>query len=317
VLQKAKKLILKYNSVIIVLLLFLFGISFVDNFINSRSIFNTLLEISLYGMIAIGLSLVMITGAIDLSVGYVAGFSAVLTVLLVNITGSIWVGVLTALAAGVIMGMINGSIVTKLGISPLIATIATNYIYKGLSYAVTNKESLRSNYPELAGVYKFRLFDQTYLSLSILVFAAVLIALWIFMKYTKKGLNIYITGGNAEAGELAGINTKRTLLISYALCGLCCAIAGIFMASLSNAAFYTQGSGRDMFAISACIIGGLKMAGGSGTMTNVLIGIVIMRLISTIMNLTAVPSSWVDFVSGTLLIVVLIIDRFTKKQENA
>ena len=99
-------------------------------------------------------------------------------------------------------------------------------------------------------------------------------------------------------------------------CSVLCALAGVFLASNQGAAIYTMGEGRDVFAISACVIGGIKMAGGKGTMLNVLIGILIMRMISTGMNLLLMPTAWVDFVSGALLIVVLIIDRFTSVKKE-
>jgi ribose transport system permease protein len=122
---------------------------------------------------------------------------------------------------------------------------------------------------------------------------------------------MYIAGDNPEAGALAGIDIARTNMIAYTVCGVCCAVAGVFMASSSGAAIYTQGEGRDIFAISACVIGGIRMAGGKGTIVNVLLGVLIMRMISTGMNLMLIPSSWVNFVSGALLIAVLVVDRIT------
>ena len=106
-------------------------------------------------------------------------------------------------------------------------------------------------------------------------------------------------------------------VLAYLICGLCCAIGGLFMASRSGAAIYSQGEGKNVLAISACVIGGVKMAGGKGTMVNVLIGILIMRFISTAMNQMLIPTAWVDFVSGALLVIILIIDKFTaiKKEQ--
>ncbi len=312
-----KNLLIKNNSIVILVLLLLFSTFFVDSFINPRSLSLTVQEISLYGMIAVGLSLVMMAGAIDLSVGYQAGLAAVVTVAVMNATGSIAASVIAALASGALMGLINGSVVTRLKINPLIATIATNFIYKGLIFAMTNKESLRSDYRELKDLYSTKLFGMGALTLPVIVFVLVLVLLALFLTQTRTGIAVYVTGGNAKAGELAGINTRRTLVLVYILAGVCSAVAGIFMASRSNAAFYTQGAGKDIFAISACVIGGIKMAGGSGTMMKVLLGIVIMRVISMSMNLLFIPSSWVNFVSGSLLVLVLIIDHLTSVKQEA
>ncbi len=122
---------------------------------------------------------------------------------------------------------------------------------------------------------------------------------------------MYIEGDNRLAGQLAGISIKRVTFIVYILCGVCCGIAGVFLASNLSAATYTLGEGRNVFAISACVIGGIRLLGGKGTMLNVLIGVLIMRIISTSMNLLFLPIAWVDFVSGAFLIAVLIIDRHT------
>jgi ribose/xylose/arabinose/galactoside ABC-type transport system permease subunit len=313
--RKLNRFVTENNSILILVLIAAFAIIFVPGFTNIRSMTSFVREISLYGMIAVGLSVIMMAGAIDLSVGYQAGFSAVITVAVLNATGSIWLAVLCALVTGVLTGAVNGLIVTKLSISPLIATIATNYIYKGLCFAGTNKESLRSKFPDLKVLYDYKIFGLSWLTPCVIAFVVALVVLSLLLRNTRMGSNIYVTGGNAEAGELAGINTKRTLFLTYILCGLCCAVSGVFMASWSNAAFYTQGGGRDIFAISACVIGGLKMVGGSGTMTKVLIGIVVMRLVSMIMNLSAVSPSWVNFISGALLIIVLIVERYTKVQK--
>ncbi len=314
---KAKDLLLSYNSALILVALLVVGTFVVDKL--PRNFDTIIFESSIYGCIAIGLSLVMVTGNIDLSVGFQAALSAVVAVVVITATGSIVLGVAVALLTGVVMGCINGFAVTGLGISPLIATIATNYIYKGIVYYFTKDGSI---YPPdrdalKSSIAKLQFFDSKFFSLTVILVAVILIVLAFVMRKTNFGNHLYITGDNAEAGKLAGINTKRTAFLAYVICGVLCALAGVFMASNQGAAIYTLGEGRDVFAISACVIGGIKMAGGKGTMLNILIGILIMRLISTAMNLLLVPVAWVDFISGALLIVVLIIDRFTSGEKQA
>lgn len=313
-----KRLLMSYNSVAIFLLLLIFASFFVGKFTRNYS--TILVEASVYGCIAIGLSLVMITGNIDLSVGFQAATSSVITVLVTQASGSVLVGVIAAVVAGAIMGCVNGFVVTKLGISALIATIATNYIYKGIVYYYTKNGSI---YPEgelrsaLKGLVGTKILGVKFITLTVIVVALVLILLTFVLRKTRFGNAVYIAGDSAEAGRLAGINITRTSFFAYVLCGMLCGLAGVFLASNAGAAIYTQGEGRDVFAISACVIGGVKMAGGKGNMLNVLVGILVMRMISTMMNLLLLPSSWVDFVSGALLIAVLIVDRFTSvKKEN-
>lgn len=312
-----KRLFVSYNSVAIFLLLLIAATFFVGKF--DRNYSTVLVESSFYGCIAIGLGLVMITGNIDLSVGFQAATSAVITVLMVQATGSVPLAIAVALLAGVIMGAINGFVVTKLGISALIATIATNYIFKGFVYYFTKDGSiypegeLRTALKALAGT---RIADLKFLTFTVIIIAVILIFLTFVLRKTRFGNNLYIAGDNAEAGKLAGININRTSFFAYVICGILCALAGVFLASSQGAAIYTLGEGRDVFAVSACVIGGIKMAGGKGNMLNVLVGVLIMRMISTAMNLMLLPTAWVDFVSGTLLIVVLIIDKVTSAKKE-
>lgn len=317
--SKYIKLLKDYNAVAILLLLAIIATFFVDGF--SKNIDRVIVEASLYGMIAVGLGLVMVTGNIDLSVGFQAACAAVLAVLVYNVTGgNLILAAIIAIISGIVTGFINGFTVVKLGISPLIATIATNYIYKGFVYFFTKDGAI---YPEgelrrqfQDALSKKELFNVDALAVPVLIVIAVLVVLYFIMRKTRFGVSLYIAGDNAEAGQFAGIDIKKSVWITYIMCGVCCALAGLFLASNAGSAIYSQGEGRDVFAISACIIGGIKMAGGKGTMVNLLLGILIMRVISTAMDMMLIPAAWVDFVSGALLIVILIIDRFTAVKKD-
>jgi ribose/xylose/arabinose/galactoside ABC-type transport system permease subunit len=312
-----KKLIIDNNSVIILAILLLYGIFGVNKFATTFS--SVVVQVSLYGLIAVGLSLVMITGNIDLSVGYQAGLSAVITIMVLNATGNLVVAIMAALLVGAVCGALNGYIVTNIGVSPLIATIATNYIYKGLTYSKTSTGSFAPSdsglKTSLKSIYNFQVVDGSkFMTLTVLIVAIILVLLLFVLRKTRYGNSLYITGDNAEAGEFAGIHTKKVALIAYILCGLLCALAGVFMASRSGAAQYTQGSGMDVFAVSVCVIGGIKMTGGKGTMFHVLVGLFIMRIITNILNLNLIPATYMDLSSGILLIVVLIVDRITNRK---
>lgn len=317
--SKYLKLLKDYNALVIFLLLAIIATFFVDGF--SKNIDRVIVEASLYGMIAVGLGLVMVTGNIDLSVGFQAACAAVLAVLVYNATGgNLLLAAIFAILSGIVTGLINGFTVVKLGISPLIATIATNYIFKGFVYYFTKDGAI---YPEgdlrrqfQTALSKNTLFDIDALAMPVLIVLLVLVILYFIMRKTRFGVSLYIAGDNAEAGLFAGIDIKKSIMITYVLCGVCCALAGLFLASNAGSAIYSQGEGRDVFAISACIIGGIKMAGGKGTMVNLLLGILIMRVISTAMDMMLIPAAWVDFVSGTLLIIILIIDRFTAAKKE-
>lgn len=315
--RRIKRLIGDYNSVAIVLLLLILASFVVDGF-NGKSISTILVQASIYGFIAIGLSLVMITGNIDLSIGYQLSVAGIVCIMVLNATGSMLAAAVSALLCGALTGAINGGIVTKIGINPLIATIATNYIYKGFTYYYTMNGSYtpdKEYKSSLKAITKAELFDQKWLALTILIFIVVLALLFFIMRKTKFGNALYISGDNAEAGRFAGINIERTNFLAFVLCGVFCAAAGILFVSSDSGITYTLGEGKDVFAISACVIGGIKMIGGKGTMVNVLAGVLIMRIISKSLDMMLLPQQWSNFVSGALLIVILLVDQISSRKK--
>ena len=314
---RLKRLVTDYNSIAIVLVLLIVATFVVDGF-NGRSINTILIQASLYGFVALGLSLVMITGNIDLSVGYQVCTAAIVCVLVLNATGSMVLAALAALVCGALTGAINGLVVTKIGVTPLIATIATNYIYKGFSYYFTENGSLTpdKDYKDaLKSIAGARLADSPWLTVTILIFLVVLIVMFFLLYKTKFGNALYISGDNAEAGEFAGINIHRVNFLAFVLCGLFCAVSAVLFASSNSGVTYTLGEGKDVFAISCCVIGGIKMAGGKGTMVNVLSGVLIMRIISKMLDMMLLPQQWSNFVSGALLVVILLVDQLSSRKK--
>lgn len=299
-------------SALILALLLCICAFLVTNLYTKANLTQLLLEISIYGMLAVGLSLVMLSGVIDLSIGFLMGVTAVVITGVLNATGSLALAILLGVIAGMVMGAINGLLVTKGGINPLIATIAMSYIYNGIVNRLTNGSSLRTTEPILREIYSQKILGISFINITLIGFVVLLVIFGFILSKTNFGNNIYVSGGNDEAGMLSGISTNNIRLICYILCGLCCAVAGLFLSARFSGASYTLGQGKEVFAISACVIGGIKMTGGKGTMVNVLFGVIIMRLISTVMNVLLVPSAWTDFVSGMMLLVIIVADQLSR-----
>lgn len=319
--KQATRLIKDNNSILIFALLLFVCFVFVDGYTNG--FYNVIVYSSIYGPICIGLGLVMITGNIDLSVGFQAGLSGTTMVLMFNavyaVTNgdallSLVMGILAAFTVGAITGLLNGFVVAKIGVSPLIATIATNYLFKGIvfnyaksSYAPTDADIVKT-------IAKTKIFGLRWLTPSVILFV-LLIALVAFWMYkTRFGNNLYIVGDNPEAAAYSGISVSHTVLVTYVLCGLFAAISGILMVSFDGYAIYTQGNSLSSFPISCCVIGGIKMAGGKGTAIHILLGVMIMRAISTMMSVMFLNTDMVNLITGVLLVLVLIIDRFTSSK---
>ena len=314
------RLIKDNNSVLILAALLAACFLFVDGYKNG--FYNVIVYSSVYGVICLGLGLVMITGNIDLSVGFQAGLAGVTTVLCFNMTYgatgnpvlSLVIGILAAMVTGALTGLINGFVIAKVGVSPLIATIATNYIFKGLVFYFAQSSFAPDDADIVKTIAKTQLFGFRWLTPSVILFLVIVIIMGFWMYKTKFGNQLHVVGDNPEAASYAGISVTRTVLISYIVCGVLAAISGFLMVSNDGYAIYTQGNSLATFPISCCVIGRIKMSGGKGTVVHMLLGVVIMRAISTMMSVLFLSTDMVNMITGVLLVAVLIIDRFTSSK---
>lgn len=315
--QQAVRLLKDNNSVLILAVFLLIAFLFVDGYVSG--FYNVIVYASIYGVICLGLGLVMITGNIDLSVGFQAGLAGVTTVLVFNSVYSasgnsmlaLVMGIVAALVTGALTGLLNGIVVAKVGVSPLIATIATNYIFKGLVFNFAQSSFAPEDAEIVKTIAKTKLFELKWLTPAVILFLVTVAVLFLFMRKTRFGNNLYVVGDNQEAATYAGIRVSRTVLITYILCGVLAAVSGFLMVSYDGYAIYTQGNSLSTFPISCCVIGGIKMAGGKGTAIHILLGVLIMRAISTMMSVMFLSTDMVNLITGILLVAVLIVDRIT------
>jgi ribose/xylose/arabinose/galactoside ABC-type transport system permease subunit len=315
--QQATQLLKDNNSVLILVILLVVAFLFVDGFKNG--FYNVVIYSAEYGLICLGLGLVMITGNIDLSVGFQAGLAGVTTVLVFNAiygaTGSsvlaLIASIVGALITGAITGFFNGFVITKVGVSPLIATIATNYIYKGLVFSYAQSSVAPTDADTIKLIAKYKIGGLRWLTPMVIIFVVVMALFFFWMYKTKFGNRLHVVGDNPEAAAYAGISVTNTTWVTYVLCGILAAVTGFLMVSFDGYTIYTQGNSLSTFPISCCVIGGIKMAGGKGTVVHVLLGVVIMRTIQAIMSALFLSTDWVNFITGALLILVLVMDRFT------
>ena len=317
------RLIKDNNSVLILALLLFICFAFVDGY--RGGFYNVIVYSSIYGVVCLGLGLVMITGNIDLSVGFQAGLAGVTTVLSFNAmyqaTGgnsglSLVVCILVAMLTGAVTGLFNGFVVAKIGVSPLIATIASNYLFKGLVFYFAQSSFAPDDVDTIKFIAKTKIFDLKWLTPSVLLFVVIVVLVGLWMYKTRFGNRLHVVGDNAEAAAYSGIPVDKTVLITYIICGVLAAVSGFLMVSFDGYTIYTQGNSLSTFPISCCVIGGIKMSGGKGTVVHMLIGVIIMRAISTMMSVMFLNTDMVNLITGVLLVVVLIIDRFTSAKST-
>lgn len=274
-------------------------------FLTSTNLLNVGLATSVAALLAVGQTYVIILAEIDLSVGAALGFSAVVTALILRSDG-----LLPALAAGVAVGvavgLINGLLVTKARMPSFIATLATMSVLGGLSLQLT------SGNPVAVTDYTFQGIGQNRLAgipVPVLIMLVVFAVFGFVLARTRYGRFVYATGDNAEAARLSGIRTQRVKVLAFVISGVLAALAGFILTARLSTAEPTAGTGLELEAIAAVIIGGTSLAGGRGTLIGTLVGALVLGVIDNGMNLLDVSPFLQDVVKGLVILLAVFLDR--------
>jgi ribose transport system permease protein len=284
-------------------------------FLTSINIFNILRAFSWIAISAFGISMVIITGGIDLSVGSVMALSGLVTAMMLKTNLGVFLSILGGLLIGAFVGFINGLLVSKTNLPPFVATLGTMSIARGFCYGLTGGWPVR----ELpSGFMLWGQYDIPFLGVGIPLPVIIMIILAIvtsmFLNRTAWGYKIYAVGGNEQAASLSGINTGRVKLEAYTFCGLLTAIGGLLMTARLGVAAPTAASGYELDIIAAAVIGGTSLSGGEGTILGVLIGAAIMQVLRTGMVLLGFPAYWQPAAIGAIIILAIIFDQYRKKR---
>lgn len=288
------------------LLVLLVALSFVsEHFLTWNNLINVLRQAALTFLMAAGLTLVVLTGGIDLSVGAVLGLSACLGASLIS-QGHVLAGVAAALAAGLACGVVNGSLVAYVRVPAFIATYGMLWIAHGLGYVFMQGEVF---YGFPGG---FRAIGAGFLGpipAPIIAMLAVLLVLHVMLHHTRQGRAIYAIGGNPVAARLSGMPVRPRLVATYGLSGLLAAFAGLVVIARTNAA--DAGTGEELLlpTIAAVCLGGTSLLGGVGGVAGTAVGAIILALTINGMNLLGVNTFWQAFVTGAIIIVSVLADQ--------
>ncbi|YCA43970.1 ribose ABC transporter permease RbsC [Bacillus sp. JZ8] len=278
------------------------------SFLEPLNLLNLLRQVAINALIAFGMTFVILTGGIDLSVGSILALSSAL------IAGMIVSGIDPILAIligcilGAVMGAINGLLITKGKMAPFIATLATMTIFRGLTLVYTDGNPITG----LGENYAFQLFGRGYF-LGIPVPAITMIiafaVLWVILHKTSFGRKTYAIGGNEKAALISGIKVPRVKVMIYALAGLLSALAGAILTSRLNSAQPTAGTSYELDAIAAVVLGGTSLSGGRGLIVGTLIGALIIGTLNNGLNLLGVSSFFQMVVKGIVILIAVLIDR--------
>ena len=277
-----------------------------DAFLTTNNIFNVLRQTSLLFFMSAGLTLVILTGGLDLSIGSNIALSACVAATVIKATGSAWLGGATGLGCGFLIGLINGVLVTRLRIPSFIATYGTMWIIQGATYYYMAGQVIHGFPPA------FRALGSGYLiGIPIPVFLmAIFLGLGsFFTQRTIWGQQIYAIGANPVSARLSGIPTMRRLVLVYAVSGGMAGLASLIFLARLNSAEGDIGDSLTLPAIAAVLIGGTSLFGGIGTMSGTLIGALILTLVLNGMNLLAVNANWQPLVTGVIVVLAVWVDK--------
>lgn len=282
-----------------------------DNFFSAINIQNILIQAASNAIIAVGMTIVIISGQIDLSVGAVMALSSVLGAKVMVSTGSISAGVAVALIAGVLCGLVNGLIIALLDFQPFITTLSTMWLFRGIAYVITNGQPVTNLPGNLMNLTAGKLLGLSYV---VWIIIALYILCFFGLEKTTYGRRIYAIGDNQEASRISGINVKGTKILVLIIAGLMSAIAGIIVMSRVNSAQPVAGNSYEMYAIAAAVIGGASLTnGGVGDLIGSLIGALFIAALQNGLNIMNVTAFWQYIFMGIVVLFAMLIDKARKK----
>lgn len=280
-------------------------------FLTKTNLINLLMQSTILATLALGVTFVIITGGIDLSVGSVMAVSSAIGLgLIVNSGLPAFVGILVMILIGAAFGLVNGLMVTRLYLSPLIVTLATMGIARGIVLIYTNSANI-SPVPESF----ITLATGSFLTIPylILVVGAFAIIAHIILKHSVFGRSVYASGGNELAARLSGVRTKSIVTLTYVLSGVTAAIGGFLLTSRLESAGPTAGTGIELTVIAAVVIGGTSLFGGQGNILGTILGVILISLVSNAINLLSVPPAWDSLVTGSVILIAALLDVYRRK----
>jgi ribose transport system permease protein len=275
-------------------------------FLSLSNISNIGTNMAFIGLMAAAGTPLIIGGGLDLSVAAVAGLAGVIVALLYANGLNIWIGSFAALIVGGLIGTINGFIVTRLRLNPLIATLGTMSIFSGISMVMTGGLSKPLLVPAFNWIGSGRLLG---IPFPVILMLAVFFVLWLVLSKTPFGRHVYATGGNPEASSLLGVPVERTQMVLYILSGLSGAAAGLILAAMLGAAAPNAAGQHLLTIIAAIILGGTSLFGGRGSVWGTLIAVLILGTLNNGLTLLNVSSFWQDVTRGVVLLMAVGLDQ--------
>ncbi|MCL2163399.1 MAG: ABC transporter permease [Oscillospiraceae bacterium] len=308
----------KYGIVIALLIMIAIISIFRPTFLTQKNLFNVLMQSSIYGIMALGVTLIIISGGIDLSLGSMLAFSGIVGASFGQLADAsnkilpflpglpLIAPVLVTLLIGTLGGGANGYFISKVGLPPFIATLGMTTILRGFALIYSHGKPVSDLLPSYA-FFGERLFGVV--PVPVIIYAIAIIVTQILLNHTSLGLNAYAIGANINAASVTGININKSIIMIYAYGGLMCGLSAVVFAGRVGSVHPGAAVGYELTAIAATIIGGTSSAGGVGTVFGAVIGALVLGVLSNGMTLLGIDAYWQQVVQGLIIIIAVTIDK--------
>ncbi|WP_053955718.1 ABC transporter permease [Inediibacterium massiliense] len=307
--EKIGRLYKKFGTVGSLLLLVIIVTILNPKFFTMYNILNIFRQVSINGLIAFGMTFVILTGGIDLSVGATLGLSGMILGLMVSSGFSDVVSILAALILGTLLGAFNGVLVSKVKLQPFIATLATMTMFRGITMIISDGipfMKLTKNAPILDW---FSQGEFLKIPIPMIIFIGFLVLLLVILQNTTFGRGVYAVGGNEEAARLSSIPVDKIKTFVYVISGFLSALAGVILTSRLSSSQPTAGMGFELDAIAAVVIGGTSLSGGKGKVFGTFLGVLIIGVLNNGLNIIGVSAFYQQFIKGLVILLAVILDR--------
>lgn len=324
--EKSKKSLGAYISeyaafIALVLLVAVLG-CISPEFRTASNFLNLLRQATFNGLIAFGMTCVILSDGIDLSVGSTFALAAIICAELIMFGFPAWAAIVIALIAGILLGMVSGILVTKGRLQPFIATLITMTAYRGIAMIVTDGKPisrLAASIESKSGAFLFKVLgkgnvvfgpnDMFKIPIPAIILVAALAIFWFVLTQTTFGRKLYATGSNAKCANLVGVNTTKTKIIVYAVSGFMSALAGLIMISRVDSAQPILGEGYELDAIAAVALGGTSMSGGRGKISGTFAGVLIIAVLNNGLNILGVSTYYQEVIKAVVILIAVLSDR--------
>lgn len=302
----------KYGTVLIFVGICILASILSPTFLTEANLTNVLRQVVVVSLLACGVTFIIILGHIDVSLGSVLALCGVIAASVMTMTGSIALAVAAGVLVGILTGVVNGFVVTFFRIPSFIMTLAMTTVARGAVLLYTGGSPV-------TGLGDFKVIGQGSVGpvpISVLILAVFVAISWVLLNKTKFGRYVYAVGGNDRAARASGINPNSIVVKAFIFNGILCAVAGIVLMSRINSGQPAGGVGYEFDAITAVVVGGTSLMGGTGTITGTVIGAMIIGVINNILNLMNVSSYWQQIIKGLIIAIAVILDVWTKSARN-